>query len=79
MDNKHDCVQEKRLTRIESDLEKEATKHEDLRRTINGKLDNIYKAIKEGDNTNTKYIFLVMGMFLGAIVGITGVLLTFIK
>lgn len=63
----HDCKQEKRLTRIESDLEKEATRHENLRQTINGKLDKIYDKIDEGDDKNTKYIFMVVGMFLGAI------------
>lgn len=77
--DQHNCKQEKRLDRIESDLKDEARKHEDLRNTINGKLDKIYNAIHDGDDKNTKYIFLVMGMFLGAIVGITGVLLTFIK
>lgn len=77
--DKHNCIQEKRLDRIESDLKHEARKHEDLRKTINGKLDKIYKAINDGDDKNTKYIFLVMGMFLGAIVGIMGVLLTFLK
>lgn len=65
--DQHNCKQEKRLDRIESDLEKEATKHEDLRRTINGKLDKIYDKIAEGDDKNTKYIFMVVGMFLGAI------------
>lgn len=77
--DQHDCIQEKRLDRIESDLEKEAKKHEDLRKTINGKLDQIYKAIQTGDDKNLKYIFLVMGMFLGAIIGILGVFTAFIK
>jgi hypothetical protein len=76
---KHDCIQEKRLTRIESDLEKEARKHEDLRQTINGKLDDIYKAIQNGDDKNTKYIFMVLGMFLGALISVIGFFVAFIK
>lgn len=77
--DKHNCVQEKRLTRIESDLEKEARKHENLRETINGKLDKIYTAINEGDDKNTKYIFMVLGMFLGALISVIGFIITFIK
>jgi hypothetical protein len=75
----HDCIQEKRLNRIESDLEKEARKHEDLRKTINGKLDKIYDKIDEGDDKNTKYIFMVLGMFLGALISVIGFIITFIK
>ncbi|OPY25017.1 MAG: hypothetical protein A4E26_00054 [Methanobacterium sp. PtaU1.Bin097] len=77
--DQHDCIQEKRLDRIESDLEKEAKKHEDLRKTINGKLDQIYKAIQTGDDKNLKYIFLVVGMFLGALISVIGFFIAYIK
>lgn len=70
--DQHDCIQKKRLDRIESDLEKEAKKHEDLRQTINGKLDKIYTTIQDGDKENRKYIFTVIGMFLGAIITLIG-------
>jgi hypothetical protein len=83
---KHDCIQTDNITnikeeqkRLRADLTYEARKHEDLRKTINGKLDQIYKAIQTGDDKNTKYIFLVVGMFLGAIIGILGVFMAFIK
>ncbi len=77
--DQHDCIQEKRLDRIESDLEKEAKKHEDLRKTINGKLDQIYKAIQTGDDKNLKYIFLVVGMFVGALISVIGFFIAYIK
>lgn len=77
--DQHDCIQEKRLDRIESDLEKEARKHEDLRKTINGKLDKIYNAIHTGDDKNLKYIFMVMGMFLGALISVIGFFIAYIK
>jgi hypothetical protein len=77
--DQHDCIQEKRLDRIESDLEKEAKKHEDLRKTINGKLDKIYNAIHTGDDKNTKYIFMVIGMFLGALISVIGFFIAYIK
>lgn len=77
--DQHNCKQEKRLTRIESDLEKEAQKHENLRQTINGKLDKIYDKIAEGDDKNTKYIFMVLGMFLGALISVIGFFIAFIK
>lgn len=72
VENDHNCIQKSRLTRIESDLEKEAGKQEDLRRTINGKLDKIYTTIQDGDKENRKYIFTVIGMFLGAIITLIG-------
>ena len=77
--DQHDCIQEKRLNRIESDLEKEAKKHEDLRKIINGKLDKIYNAIHTGDDKNTKYIFMVIGMFLGALISVIGFFIAYIK
>jgi phosphotransferase system IIB component len=85
MDN-HTCIQKDNITnikeeqkRLRADLKYEARKHEDLQKTINGKLDKICSAIREGDDRNIKYIFLVMGMFLGAIIGILGVFTAFIK
>lgn len=72
MENDHNCKQENRLNRIESDLEKEAQKQEDLRQTINGKLDKIYTAIQDGDGENRKYIFTVIGIFIGAIISLVG-------
>jgi hypothetical protein len=79
MDQKHNCKQEKRLDRIEADLKHEARKHEDLRKIINGKLDKIYTAINEGDDKNLKYIFMVIGMFLGALISVIGFFVAFIK
>ena len=70
--DQHDCIQEKRLNRIESDLEKEAQKQDQLRQTINGKLDKIYTAIQDGDGENRKYIFTVIGIFIGAIISLVG-------
>lgn len=72
VENDHNCIQKNRLNRIESDLEKEAQKQQDLRKTINGKLDKIYTTIQDGDKENRKYIFTVIGMFLGAIITLIG-------
>jgi len=85
MDN-HTCIQKDNITniieeqkRLRADLKYEARKHEDLQKTINGKLDKIYKAINEGDDKNTKYIFMVVGMFLGTIITLIGMFFTLIK
>lgn len=67
MENKHNCIQEKRLDRIESDLEKEAQKHEDLRRTINGKLDKIYNEMRNQDGKIITYIITLVCAFIGTL------------
>lgn len=79
MGNEHDCIQTDRLDRIESDLKHEARKHEDLRKTINGKLDKIWDKMQDGDNQirsqlTTNIITLCIG-FVSAIIGALGVLL----
>lgn len=78
-DKTHDCKKEEKFKAIderfkivETDLKHEARKHEDLRKTINGKLDKIYTTIQDGDKENRKYIFTVIGMFLGAIITLIG-------
>lgn len=57
----HDCRQEERLARLE-------TQQDELKKEINKKLDKIWAAMKSGDSENTKYIFMVVGMFLGAFI-----------
>lgn len=66
------CQDGKRLDKIEADLKYEAHKQDQLRQTINGKLDKIYTAIQDGDGENRKYIFTVIGIFIGAIISLVG-------
>ncbi len=71
-DNHTFCREGKRLDKIETDLKYEAQKQDELRNIINGKLDKIYTTIQDGDKENRKYIFTVIGMFLGAIITLIG-------
>lgn len=84
--NEHECLKEdkfreidQRQDRLESDVKHEARKHEDLRKTINGKLDKIWDKMQDGDNQirsqlTTNIITLCIG-FVSAIIGALGVLL----
>ena len=63
----HDCIQEKRLDRIESDLKHEARKHEDLRETINGKLDKISSAMNKKDDQIITYLITLFCAFVGTL------------
>jgi len=82
----HECQKEekfqeidKNLKRIEREVKAEAIKHEELRKTINSKLDKIRDLIEAGDDKNTKNMFLIIGMFLGALISIIGIFITLIK
>lgn len=82
----HECQKEekfqeidKNLNRIESEVKAEAIKHEELRKTINSKLDKIRDLIEAGDDKNTKNMFLIIGMFVGAIMSILAIFITLIK
>ena len=66
----HPCKQEERLNRIEKDQEKLNKRQDDTIENIDKKLNLIWTAIKEGDNTNTKYIFMMVGVFIGAFISI---------
>lgn len=66
----HPCKQEERLNRIETDQEKLNKRQDETIENIEKKLNLIWSAIKEGDNTNTKYIFMMVGVFIGALVSI---------
>lgn len=63
----HDCIQENRLTRIESDLEKEVQKHEDLRKTINGKLDKIWAEMNNKDGQIIGFLIIGLSAFIGTL------------
>jgi len=82
----HECQKEekfqeidKNLTRIEKEIKLEAMKHEELRKTINSKLDKIRDLIEAGDDKNTKNMFLIVGMFVGAIMSILAIFIALIK
>jgi len=82
----HECQKEekfqeidKNLKRIEGEVKGEAIKHEELRKTINSKLDKIRDLIEAGDNRNTKNMFLIVGMFVGAIMSILAICIALIK
>jgi hypothetical protein len=66
----HPCKQEERLNRIEKDQEKLNKRQDDTIENIDKKLNLIWTAIKEGDSTNTKYIFMMVGVFIGAFISI---------
>lgn len=66
----HPCKQEDRLNRIETDQEKLNKRQDETIENIEKKLNLIWSAIKEGDNTNTKYIFMMVGVFIGAFISI---------
>ena len=63
----HDCIQEKRLDRIETDLKHEARKQEDLRTTINGKLDKICSAMDKKDTQIITYLITLFCAFVGTL------------
>lgn len=82
----HECQKEEKfqeidrnLKRIEDEVKLEAVKHEELRKTINSKLDKIRDLIEAGDDRNTKNMFLIVGMFVGAIMSILAIFITLIK
>lgn len=66
----HPCKQEERLKRIETDQEKLNKRQDETIENIEKKLNLIWTAIKEGDNTNTKYIFMMVGVFIGAFISV---------
>lgn len=77
--NGHECKQEDTITWIvkeQTDLKKE---HKDLKKEINDKLDAIMQEVRKGDDKTIQYILMVVGIFLGAIMTMVGILLTFIR
>lgn len=68
----HFCKQETRLNKIEQE-------QEGLKTEINKKLDKIWAAIQDGDEKNTKYIFMMVGVFIGSLITTMGIILTITK
>lgn len=68
----HICKQESRITRLEK-------RQDDTIKSINTKLEKIWKAINTGDQENTKQLIQITGYFIGAMVTIMVTFLAFIK
>lgn len=73
-DKTHDCKKEDKfktidenIKRLETDLKHEARKHEDLRKTINGKLDKIWAEMQNKDSQIVTYIITLVCAFIGTL------------
>lgn len=73
----HDCIQEKRLERIEKDQEHLAKQHENTLKELNEtnkkidkKLTQIWQAITTGDNRNTMYIIMMAGTMIASLAAV---------
>lgn len=71
---KHPCTQEERIRRMEEEQKRLAKRQDETIANIDRKLDKIWEAISVGDSTNTKYIFMMVGVFIGAIITLIGIL-----
>lgn len=77
----HECKQEERLREHDERLDYlEAGRKVDSKRIkdINTTVQSIWKAIKEGDDANTRYILLMVGVFVGAVVTLIGIVVAFV-
>ena len=70
----HKCLKEdkfkeidKNFNRLETDLKHEARKHENLRKTINGKLDKIWSAMNKKDGQIITYLIPLFCAFVGTL------------
>lgn len=75
----HDCIQERRLERIEKDQEHLTKQQQNTLVDINEKLNLIWQAITTGDNRNTMYIIMMAGTMIASLAAVFIAFMTFFR